>query len=101
MKHASDAALDRLEPLLVELRRFPSLRERKRGVFYRKGAAFLHFHEDAVGLFVDFRPESTWIRQPISTESQWAEFLQLLDSCGFPALGGIAAPSFVHLVDFD
>ena len=55
MKHATAAALDRLEPLLAELRSLEGLAERTRGVFYRKGRAFLHFHEDAGGLFADLR----------------------------------------------
>lgn len=55
MKHASAATLDALEPLLGELRALPGLVERSRGVFYRKGRAFLHFHEDPKGLFGDIR----------------------------------------------
>jgi hypothetical protein len=55
MKHASAATLDVLEPLLVELRAVPGLVEKSRGVFYRKGRAFLHFHEDPKGLFGDIR----------------------------------------------
>ena len=55
MKHAGAAALDRLETLLGELRALPGLRETGRGVFYRKGRAFLHFHEDPKGLFADLR----------------------------------------------
>ena len=55
MKHASAAALDALEPLLAELRTVPGLVEKSRGVFYRKGRAFLHFHEDPKGLFGDIR----------------------------------------------
>lgn len=55
MKHATATALDQLEPLLVELRALPGLKERSRGVFYRKGRAFLHFHEDPTGWFADLR----------------------------------------------
>lgn len=55
MKHASAAALDELETLLDDLRKRPGLKERSRGVFYRKGRAFLHFHEDPRGLFADIR----------------------------------------------
>lgn len=55
MKHASAAALDQLEGLLAELRALPGLVERSRGIFYRKGRAFLHFHEDPKGLFADVR----------------------------------------------
>lgn len=55
MKHASSGALDGLEPLLARVRDLPGLKERTRGVFYRRGRAFLHFHEDPTGLFGDLR----------------------------------------------
>ena len=55
MKHAGEVALDQLEPLLARVRALPGLTEKKRGVFYRKGRAFLHFHEDPKGLFGDVR----------------------------------------------
>lgn len=57
MKHAGPAALDTLEPLLTELREITGLVEKGRGVFYRKGRAFLHFHEGPKGLFADVRNE--------------------------------------------
>ena len=53
MRHALDEDLDRLEDLLVQLRTLPGLVEKKRGVFYRRGRAFLHFHEDPAGMFAD------------------------------------------------
>lgn len=55
MKHAGHQALDQLEPLLVALRALPGLVEKKRGVFYCRSKAFLHFHEDPRGLFGDMR----------------------------------------------
>ena len=55
MKHAGAATLDQLEPLLEKLRKIPGLVERKRGIFYRGATAFLHFHEDPAGIFVDIR----------------------------------------------
>jgi len=55
VRHARDEDLDRLEPLLAALRALPGLTERKRGTFYRKSRAFLHFHEDPKGLFADLR----------------------------------------------
>lgn len=55
MKHAGAAALERLTPLIDELRRIEGLVERSRGVFYRKGRAFLHFHEEGDRLFADLR----------------------------------------------
>jgi hypothetical protein len=53
VRHARDQDLDQLEDLLAELRTLAGLTEKKRGVFYRKSRAFLHFHEDPRGLFAD------------------------------------------------
>jgi hypothetical protein len=55
MKHASQAALAALAPLLESLRGMDGLRERTPGCFYRGSHAFLHFHEDPTGLFADVR----------------------------------------------
>lgn len=55
MKHAGPSTLDELEPLLAQLRGLAGMVEKKRGVFYRKSQAFLHFHEDPKGLFADLR----------------------------------------------
>jgi hypothetical protein len=55
MKHAGEAALDALEPLLCAVRSMGALKEKSRGVFYLKSRAFLHFHEDPAGLFADLR----------------------------------------------
>ena len=62
MKHVTDAGLDRIEPLLEALRALPALRERKRGVFYRRSRAFLHFHEDPAGIFADVKLEGDFQR---------------------------------------
>jgi hypothetical protein len=55
MRHARNADLDRIEPLLERLRALPGLVERKRGTFYLRSKAFLHFHDDPAGLFADIR----------------------------------------------
>ncbi len=55
MPPAGPAALDRLAPLLADIRVLPGLVEKGRGVFYRRSKAFLHFHEDPAGLFADIR----------------------------------------------
>ena len=62
MKHATDAALDRVEPLLEAVRALTALRERKRGVFYRGSQAFLHFHEDPAGIFADVKLDGAFQR---------------------------------------
>ena len=50
MRHAGPQALERLEPWLVRLRELPALKEKSLGVFYLKGRAFLHFHEEGNAL---------------------------------------------------
>lgn len=55
MKHAGPDTLAHLAPLQAALRGLPGLAERRPGCFYRRGQAFLHFHEDAAGLFADVR----------------------------------------------
>ena len=55
MRHARDEDLDRVEALLGRLRTLPGMVEKKRGVFYCRSRAFLHFHEDPKGMFADIR----------------------------------------------
>lgn len=76
MKHATSAALDRLEPLLAAIRRLAVLKEKTRGVFYRGSRATLHFHEDPLGLFADFRTRGDWRRFPVNTKVERAVFLR-------------------------
>jgi hypothetical protein len=76
MKHAGSAALDAVEPLLGEIRSVLSLTERKRGVFYRKSTAFLHFHEDPEGIFADLRDTSGWLRLPANTIAERRDLLR-------------------------
>jgi hypothetical protein len=75
VRHATDADLDRAEALLAELRRFPELRERKRGSFSRGSRAFLHFHEDAGDLYVDVRLDKAFQRRRVTSRGEQAEFL--------------------------
>lgn len=67
MKHASTTALDALEPLLQQLRSVGGLTEKRRGVFYRRSSAFLHFHEDPAGFFADIKAGPVWQRLPATT----------------------------------
>jgi hypothetical protein len=71
VKHAGESALDRLEPLLAELRAVPGLVEKKRGTFYRKSHAFIHFHEDPTGLHADVRLGEKFDRYRVETNSEW------------------------------
>ena len=69
MKHATDDALDALTGVLKQLRTVDGLTEKKRGVFYRKSQAFLHFHEDPAGLFADVRLFRGWERILVSSNA--------------------------------
>jgi hypothetical protein len=55
MAHADEAALQRVQPLLRQLREIQGLREMKPGIFYVKGSAFLHFHDEAGALVADLK----------------------------------------------
>ena len=78
MKHATAASLDRLEPLLAEIRGFAWLKEKSRGVFYRGSRATLHFHEDPAGLFADLRLTGDWQRLPVNSFSEQAALMREL-----------------------
>jgi hypothetical protein len=71
MKHAGQDALDTVEELLVAIRQYPGLKEKKRGIFYWKSNAFLHFHEHQDELFADLRMGSDWQRFPANTQPEW------------------------------
>jgi hypothetical protein len=75
VRHATQEDLDRLEPLLVELRKLPQLRERKRGSFSRADRALLHFHEDAGDLYVDVRLDTEFQRMKVTSHAEQGDFL--------------------------
>jgi hypothetical protein len=83
MKHAGAAALEALSDLLESLRSRTALVERRPGIFYVSGKAFLHFHEDLAGLFADLRLGSDWQRFPVNKPDERAELLAAIDSVQF------------------
>ena len=58
MRHARNDDLDRIEPLLVQLRAIDDLTEKSRGVFYLRSKACLHFHADGDDTYADVRLDS-------------------------------------------
>jgi hypothetical protein len=70
MRHATPSALDRLEPLLERLRKLDGLAETKRGNFYWRSKAFLHFHEDPSGLHADVRISTEFERFRVETPAE-------------------------------
>jgi hypothetical protein len=81
MKHAGPTALEALSDLIAAIRERSDLKEQRPGVFYRKGKAFLHFHEDAAGLFADLRVSAEWERFRVSETHERATFLATLKCC--------------------
>ena len=81
MKHSGSQALGALASLREQLRSIPGLNERKPGIFYRGSVAFLHFHEDAAGLFADAKIDgSTFKRVAVSTERERLALVKLVES---------------------
>jgi hypothetical protein len=79
MKHAGTAAFDELTELIAAIRSCGGLREPRPGVFYRKGRAWLHFHEDKAGLFADLRIGAEWERFRVSTDDERTCLLAAID----------------------
>lgn len=78
MRHADTAALDQLEDLLAAIRTLRDLKERSRGVFYRRSKSFLHFHDDPAGLFADLRRGSDFERYKVSSAAERQQFLDVV-----------------------
>ena len=83
MRHARADSLEALSDLLRSLRTRIALVERRPGIFYVGGKAFLHFHEDLAGLFADLRGAGEWRRFPVTSPEDHAELLAAID-CTLP-----------------
>ena len=79
MKHADASALAALSDLIENLRRRSVLVEKRLGVFYTKGRAFLHFHKDPAGLFADLREGDEWQRYPVNDPDECTRLLAAVD----------------------
>jgi len=75
-RHATPEDLDRLEALLVSLRKLPALRERKRGYFSRGSRAFLHCHQDAGDLYVDVKLDVASERMRVTGRKEQDDLLE-------------------------
>jgi hypothetical protein len=80
MKHASETDLKPIATLLGQLRTLPGVTEKKPGIFYRKSAAFLHFHEDSGKLFADIKQEGEFVRYEVGASASQAKLLKLAQS---------------------
>jgi hypothetical protein len=90
MRLARDEDLDQVEKLLVVLRGVDGITEKRRGVFYRGSAAFLHFHTDPAGMFADMRATDGWRRYPVRSAGQRRSMVADVRAAlaGRPARGG-------------
>ena len=81
MRHITDARLDGIDDLLEQLRTIDGLSERKRGVFYRKSKAFLHFHEDGDDVYADVRLDGIdFARRRVTTKTEQRALVKLVRS---------------------
>jgi hypothetical protein len=79
VKHADVRALEAVSDLIENLRRRSDLVEKKLGIFYTKGRAFLHFHKDPAGLFADLREGDEWQRYPVNDPDECTRLLATVD----------------------
>jgi hypothetical protein len=77
VKHAGAKTLDRLEPLLAQLRIYAVLKEKSRGCFYLRGRGFLHFHEHGDDeVYADIGLGDRFERLPAMTGAQHKTILK-------------------------
>jgi hypothetical protein len=79
VKHADVRALEAVSDLIENLRRRSDLVEKKLGIFYTKGRAFLHFHKDPAGFFADLREGDEWQRYPVNDPDECTRLLATVD----------------------
>jgi hypothetical protein len=67
-----------MEELLDEIRRVPGLIERTPGSFYRRSKGFLHFHDDATGMYADVRlvSDDDFVRLRVQTRAEQKSLLR-------------------------
>jgi len=71
VRHPRDGELDRMAPVLEQLRGIDGLVERKPGVFYRRSKAFLHFHVDGDDFYADVRFDGAdFDRMKVTTKAE-------------------------------
>lgn len=77
MAHADAAALQRVVPLLRQLRELSGVREKSPGIFYLGGAAYAHFHEEQGALIADLKKPGGggFDRFPLDTPAGQRKFI--------------------------
>ena len=77
MIHADATALQAIQPVLRQLREIKGVREMKPGIFYIRGNAFAHFHQEGGVLHADLKKPggSGFDRYPMDTAPQQRKFV--------------------------
>jgi hypothetical protein len=82
MKHATAETLEAFPELLAQLRSLKQLVERTPGSFYFKSKGFLHFHDDAAGIFADVKLDFvTFTRMRCTTKKEQSAVLTQVRRC--------------------
>lgn len=79
------ATLGKLGNLLEAVRREQVLAETSPGIFTHRGRAFLHFHEDRVGISADLKIAETWVRLAVNTKFEHQHLLKRVRDALFKA----------------
>ncbi len=80
-RHAGAAALERISPLLDDLRAYPMLVEKRPGVFYLGMREFMHFHELSGDVVADVRLTRAFTRMPVTTRAGQLDLLDRIADC--------------------
>ncbi|MEO8922865.1 MAG: hypothetical protein ABI330_08580 [Caldimonas sp.] len=72
MARAETEALQKLLPVLRQLREIKGVQETKPGIFYARRDAFIHFHDESGVLFADLKKAggSGFDRYPLDTAAK-------------------------------
>jgi hypothetical protein len=82
MKHVGRDAPANLKPVLDALRERDALDEKSPASFYLRSKAFVHFHDDAAGLFADLKEDLvSFTRHRVTTAAEQGAFLARVDRC--------------------
>jgi hypothetical protein len=73
------ATLDRIAPLLEELRAHPALSEVRPTEFHAGGREFLHFHDHADGVVADVLLTEGRVSMPVTSRAEQADLLERID----------------------
>ena len=78
MAHTKSADLLDLIALRAELSKLAGVQEKKPGIFYRKGAGFLHFHDKDGVRWADVKLDGVWTKVELDFNATAAQKKKLL-----------------------